>query len=97
MTPKYAHRIDSTQADVISVLVGCGVWVDDQSFVGRGRPDLYCVYLGREFRIEVKANGAKLTEAEAQYHHACPAPIYIVRNVEEALSLVERLRKEANG
>jgi hypothetical protein len=78
---------------VIDALVKCGCWVDNQSFVGRGRPDLYCVYQGREFRIEVKANGAKLTGPEADYHRACPAPIFIVRNVEEALALVNRIRR----
>ena len=51
-----------------------------------GRPDIEIIYLGRAYRIELKAKGGTLSGTQLVYHQtlkACGVPIAVCRSLDE--------------
>lgn len=71
-------RIDANQSEIVAALRACGCTVAITSDVGGGFPDLVVGYQGRNFLLEIKTPGGKLT----------PDQVEVVKDVDEALAVV---------
>lgn len=80
-----AAKVDGPQAVIVERLRSCGVWVQHLHAVGKGCPDLLCWARGRFFLLEVKEQGERPTQDQAEYMAACPGEIHIARTEDEAL------------
>jgi hypothetical protein len=87
-----AARRDANEAAIVDALRACGCSVEYLS--GKGTPDLL---VGFERRVvvlaEVKGYAGQLTDDQIDWHREWrgPAPV-ILRSVDDALALVNRLR-----
>ena len=96
----HAHRVDSTQKDIVTALRKAGCSVAITSGAGDGFPDLV-VYRPRVstkdleglYLLEVKTRGGKLTPAQEKFHGKWKGPIHIVTSVDEALIVVGVLER----
>lgn len=96
-----AARTDANQRRLVELLRACGVIVEVISDVGRGVPDLMCLYQGIIFLVEVKDGSQppsrqSLTEAERAFHLAwAGAPIYIINSDETAMQMLAEMQQRA--
>ena len=77
--------------------MGCSVWIT--SSCGQGAPDLVIAIGKRNLLIELKDGSKppsqrKLTPAEAKFHDEWKGELYIINNEDEAIELVNRIRRE---
>lgn len=88
-------RTDANHADIVQALRSVGWTVIDTSRMGEGFPDALAARAGQLRLVEIK-DGSKppskraLTKDEAQLHEIlrlAGAPVVIISNVDEALSL----------
>jgi len=86
-------RVDDNQNEIVCALRRHGAFVHSLASLGGGVPDLLVAYRGQYALMEVK-DGSKppskrrLTEDEARWIAACPAPVHIVNSVDEALAVL---------
>jgi len=79
---------DANQTAIVEALRKAGAYVKIVSIHPK-LLDLLVYHRGQLYWIEVKANAnQKLTQAEAQIFDACPGVTHIVRNVEDALRVI---------
>lgn len=82
-------RTDANQAEIVAALRDIpGCFVADLHEVGRGCPDLLVGFRGVNYLMEVKSARGKLTGDEQRWQNFWPAPVHIVRSVEDALEVV---------
>ena len=88
-----AARVDANQAEIVDALreIGCSVQI--LSAVGKGCPDLLVGYHGVNYPIEVKdgdksPSKRRLTHDELVWHDEWNGTVYVVKSVEEAISVV---------
>jgi Holliday junction resolvase len=97
---RLSSRIDSNQNEIVGILRQMGVSVAVTSMVGHGFPDLVAALQNVTVLIECK-NGKKplsqqkLTKDQEKFHDEWRGHIHIVRSVEDAISLVNRMRMVA--
>lgn len=89
---KYA-RLDANHKDIVNVLKQCGCTVLSLASVGNGCPDLLIARNGKMALIEVKDGNKppserRLTPMEGEFIKNWNAPVYIVKNTDEALMVV---------
>ena len=65
--------------------------------LGNGVPDLLAGFRGEWFVLEVKdgtksPSERKLTPLEEEFINSCPAPVYVVKSVGEALQAIGAIR-----
>ena len=90
---RYAHKVDSNQAKIVSALRAIGATVTILSAVGKGCPDLCVGIFRRNYLLEVKdgdkpPSAQAMTSEEAIWHNEWKGQAAIVRNVKEALAAV---------
>lgn len=86
---RLAHKIDTTQTEIIAAAEGIGCDVVNLSAIGKGVPDLALFWRGKGWLVEVKGPRGKLTPAEEAYAVRSRTPVHIVRSVDELLKLLE--------
>ena len=92
-----AARVDANQPAIIAALRKCGVRVVSLAAIGNGCPDLLCGFRGEWHVLEVKdgskpPSARKLTDLEETFINTCPAPVYVVKSVDEALKAIGAIR-----
>ena len=94
-----AARVDDNQSDIVKVLEQMGCTVVSLAAVGKGVTDLLVGVSGKNLIIEVKdgskpPSARKLTDAQKIFHAEWRGQIAVVKSVEEAVQLVNRMRKQ---
>jgi hypothetical protein len=89
MSPRYAARVDNTQAEIVAALRGVGASVQSLACVGGGVPDLLVSFRGRTYLLELKSPGGRLTPAEADWIACWRGPVAVVASVAEALHAID--------
>lgn len=82
------HRVDPNQPAIVAALrrAGCSVAVTSQ--LGNGFPDLVVGRLGRNYLLELKGPGGKLTAQEREFSAAWDGQYDVARSTLEALRIV---------
>ena len=81
-----AHRVDSSQAEIVRALrkAGASVWLTTE--VGRGAPDMVVGYKHKTFLLEAKADKGYLTSEQKDWHASWRGrSVMVVRTPQEAL------------
>ena len=93
---KYARKVDTNQADVISWYEGLGYSIINTSGAGRGFPDLIAVKLNyarkvwEKVFIEVKRSKyAQYTQAQKEFNERFPGLAVRVETVEDVMRSVQ--------
>lgn len=81
-------KTDKNQAEIVRALRGIGASVQSLAPVGKGVPDLLVGYNGVNFLMEVKMDKGKLTDDQVQWHGAWMGKVYIVRSIEDAITIL---------
>ena len=84
----YARRVDANQPEIVAALRQAGGTVTHLHTVGKGCPDLLCGFHGRNYLLECKVPGGKLTEAETDWHETWEGQRAIVHSAEEAMAAI---------
>ena len=92
----YARRVDtnddgtSLQADIASGLRAVGCHVVALHAVGHGCPDLSVSHAryGHNVWLEVKGPAGKVSPAQREWHAACHGPVFVVRSLDDALTVL---------
>jgi len=92
-----AAKIDANQPEIVQALRKAGASVQSLHTVGGGVPDLLCSLPGVSFLVEVKdgakpPSAQKLTPDQEKWHAAWKGPVFIVRDVAQALHLVADIK-----
>lgn len=84
-----AAKRDANQPAIVDALRAAGVTVIELGAVGKGVPDLLCFRraTGLLRLLEVKSKVGRLTPAQLEWHKL--VPVWVVRNVKEALAAME--------
>ena len=88
---RYDARSDANQQDIIDALRAIGATDTSLHRVGQGVPDLICGFRGVNVLLEVKTATGKLTADEAFWIDDWRGQAAIVRNVGEAITVLEDL------
>jgi len=88
MTPGYARKVDTNQAEIVEALRAAGASVTDLSRFGHGVPDLLVGVHGVNYLLEVKAPGAKLTPAERRWFDEWEGTASVVCTPIDALIMI---------
>ena len=91
MTPRWAAKVDANQHAIVKALRWRGASVHLLHREGRGCPDLLVGFLGRNLLIEVKTEDGELTPREAEWHETWRGRVEIVRTVDQALDILDRI------
>jgi hypothetical protein len=83
-----ARRTDTNQQEIMDALRKAGANVQSLHMIGKGCPDLLVAFRGKNYLLEVKIPGSKLTPDEAKWHLAWRGPIAIVYSREQALEVI---------
>jgi len=85
--PKRAAKRDSNEGEIVAALRAVGAMVYRWS--ESGCPDLIVGWRdGRNYLLEVKRPGEKLTPAEAEFFATWPGQKAVVHTIEEALQTI---------
>jgi hypothetical protein len=84
-----ARRVDNTQREITAALRAAGCSVAILSDLGRGVPDLIVATpAGDNILIEIKSPGGKLTPAEAEFIAGWLGPVFVVSDIDQALTVI---------
>lgn len=90
-----AAKIDANQPEIVAALRAVGCSVQTLAMVGKGCPDIL-VGIGKvNLLMEIKGEKGTLTDDQEDWHEAWRGQLAIVRSVEEALALVDAVRRRA--
>ena len=83
---RYAKQRDANEKEIIAALesIGCTVFRMDTPC------DLLCGYRSRNFLIEVKSPGGRLTKAQQDFIPAWKGQIRVLETIDEAIELVTK-------
>jgi len=89
-----AARVDDNQSEIVEALRNAGASVQSLAATGKGCPDLLVGYRGINLLMEVKdgnkpPSARRLTKDQVAWHGAWKAHVYIVKNKQEAIQLLE--------
>lgn len=89
-----AARTDDNQKEIVSFLREKGYAVLSLASMGKGVPDLLVSDSTKNVLFEVKdgrksKSQQKLTEDEEAFHRNWPGPLYVIRNVYDAMKAME--------
>ena len=90
-------KVDGNQRQIVRAVRAMGATVQVLSEVGKGFPDIIIGCNGYNVLIEIKndeqsASNQRLTVAEKRFHNSWNGEIYIIRNIEEAINLINHVR-----
>lgn len=91
---RYARRKDRNQNLIVEALEQAGYSVHDLSAVGGGLTDILVGGVDRRdgqrknWLIEVKYGRGKLNERQVEWHELWRGPKFVIRTVDEALTIV---------
>lgn len=93
-----AKRVDENQKEIVKVFRQLGASVQILSDIGKGCPDLLIGMYGQNLLVEVKngkkpPSAQKLTEHEQLFFDSWKGQVCVIRNVTEAISLVNGITK----
>ena len=86
-------RTDANQAEIVRALRDAGCTVVDLHKVGRGCPDILVGIHGRNVLMEIKTATGRLTVDEINFHGMWEGQYDIVRSVEEAFAVINKLEE----
>lgn len=81
-------KIDANQPEIVSFLRAMGCYVRSTAQLGDGFPDLFCHFRGRDFLVEVKMPGEKLTDKQKLFVSLYPGTVHIVTNLADCAELL---------
>lgn len=84
-------RVDANQPPIVFVLRAAGASVAITSDLGNGFVDAVVGFRGRNFMIEIKIPGAKLTQHERVFHENWRGQVDIAYTPEDALRIIGAL------
>lgn len=95
-------RTDGNQTQIFKVFRGMGCTVLNLSNLGHSADALVAITPVRQPLIEIKDGSKppsqrKLTPAEEKFHREWKGELYIINNEDEAIALVNRIRRERDG
>lgn len=83
-----ARRQDANHTEIVVALKRRKYCVFDTSSLGSGFPDIIVLRrnggVGEAVLMEIKTKVGKLNERQRQWHANIPAPVFVVRNIDEA-------------
>lgn len=85
---RLAARVDANQAEIVDALRKIGATVQPLHTVGGGCPDLLVGYKRKNFLMEVKDDGGKLTRDQKSWHSGWQGSAHIVWSAEDALKVL---------
>lgn len=90
-------RVDANQKALVDLWRKMGATVLILSAVGKGCPDVLVGFNGKNALVEIKdgtkaPSQQKLTEWEQQFHDEWEGQVCIVKNVEQAIELINKMR-----
>jgi hypothetical protein len=80
-----AHKVDGNQAEIVAALRAVGATVQILSAVGDGCPDILVGRNGRNYLMEIKVPGGKLTPDQVEWHCGWRGRARIVESKRDAL------------
>lgn len=91
-----AAKVDTNQAEIVTILRQVGATVTPIHMIGQGVPDLLVGYRQANFLLEVKdgskpPSAQKLTRDEQEWHDEWRGSVVVVRSADEALKAVGAL------
>ena len=81
-------RVDSNQPEIVAALRKAGATVQHLHMVGKGCPDLLVGFRGRNFLLEIKSPGGRMTPAEQRFFDEWSGQVSIVCTIEQALAAI---------
>lgn len=90
-----AAKTDLNQPEIVAALRAVGCSVQILAAVGQGCPDLLVGTYGVNLLIEVKGPRGTLTKDQVPWHEGWRGQVAVVRTVDEALALIDRVRSVA--
>lgn len=82
------RRVDRNQAEIVRSLREYGCSVQHLHIIGKGCPDLLVGYDGRNYLIELKSPGGKLTASEIEWGKNWQGQILVAYAIEEILTFI---------
>jgi hypothetical protein len=83
-----AHKVDGNQAEIVAALRAVGATVQILSAVGDGCPDILVGRNGRNYLMEIKVPGGKLTPDQVEWHCRWRGKAKIVESKQQALKVL---------
>ena len=90
---RWAARVDANQHAIVKALRWRGATVHLLHRERRGCPDLLVGFLGHNLLIEVKTKDGELTPTEAEWHESWRGHVDIVRTVDQALDILDKIAR----
>jgi hypothetical protein len=87
-----AANVDANQKVIVRALRGIGAGVQLLHRVGEGCPDLLVGFRASNHLLEVKTKDGELEDTQVRWIAGWPAPVYVVRTVEEAFRAIGAIR-----
>jgi len=87
-----AARTDASQRAIVAALRKAGATVQPLHAVGAGVPDLLVGYRNRNFLIECKVKGGKLTGRQETWTHDWRGAVWLAFTPDEALRAIGAMR-----
>lgn len=84
-------KVDANQGDIVEALRKAGASVQPIHVIGQGCPDLLIGYQGRNYLMEVKAQGCKLTPDERDWRVTWRGQVDTAHDADEALYIIDAL------
>ena len=86
-----AAKVDANQDQIVSALRAAGASVQSLAPIGKGCPDILAAIQGHMFLMEIKRPKGKTNDTQDKWHITWNAPVYVVRDPDEALRVIGAL------
>lgn len=86
-------RVDQNHKDVVAAFRALGAEVISLADLGGGVPDLLVGLDGASYLVEVKQPRGTLRPDQEAFMEIWPAPVSVVRDVDDVIAMVTRLRR----
>jgi len=93
VSPRWAAKVDANQHAIVKAMRKRGATCHLLFREGRGCPDVLAGFLGYNLLIEIKTEDGELTDREAKWHDWWRGTVYIVRTVNDALDILDRIAR----
>lgn len=88
-------RVDRNHQEIVTAFRKLGASVLSLANLGRGVPDLLVAWCGVTMLVEVKTPKGKENDLQKEWAESWQGQIFIVRDVEGALTVVRLLKEQA--